>query len=183
MQRTRQIVCALVLIACAACSSVPQATSDATAAQTSPAPRVVPTAAPRLTIGIACPAPVSGAWTSYTASFNPSLYGPGPITQYGIDYGDGHGYVTADRATAEREEYWHKYTTPGSFTVHAWAINGANERSDASCVFTWSSTLGPQGGGGRYRVGAICRDGWESSATGSGACSHHGGVSEWLYGP
>ena len=32
-----------------------------------------------------------------------------------------------------------------------------------------------------YRVGAICRDGWRSYATGRGACSHHGGVSEWLY--
>ena len=32
-----------------------------------------------------------------------------------------------------------------------------------------------------YRIGAICRDGWQSSATGRGACSHHGGVSEWLY--
>ena len=32
-----------------------------------------------------------------------------------------------------------------------------------------------------YRVGAICRDGRRSYATGRGACSHHGGVSEWLY--
>lgn len=32
-----------------------------------------------------------------------------------------------------------------------------------------------------HRVGAICRDGWRSYATGRGACSHHGGVSEWLY--
>lgn len=31
------------------------------------------------------------------------------------------------------------------------------------------------------RTGAICRDGWHSSATGRGACSHHGGVSYWLY--
>lgn len=31
------------------------------------------------------------------------------------------------------------------------------------------------------RTGAICRDGWHSSATGSGACSHHGGVDHWLY--
>lgn len=31
------------------------------------------------------------------------------------------------------------------------------------------------------RRGAICRDGWTSSATGRGACSHHGGVSTWLY--
>ena len=32
-----------------------------------------------------------------------------------------------------------------------------------------------------YRVGAICKDGWRSSATGRGACSHHGGVDYWLY--
>ena len=29
------------------------------------------------------------------------------------------------------------------------------------------------------RIGAFCRDGWESFATGSGACSYHGGVAEW----
>lgn len=32
------------------------------------------------------------------------------------------------------------------------------------------------------RIGAICRDGSHSNATGSGACSHHGGVREWIYG-
>ena len=32
-----------------------------------------------------------------------------------------------------------------------------------------------------YRIGAICRDGSSSYATGSGACSWHGGVDEWLY--
>jgi hypothetical protein len=31
------------------------------------------------------------------------------------------------------------------------------------------------------RIGAICRDGTRSSATGRGACSHHGGVDHWLY--
>jgi outer membrane protein assembly factor BamD (BamD/ComL family) len=31
------------------------------------------------------------------------------------------------------------------------------------------------------RVGAICNDGTRSYATGRGACSHHGGVREWLY--
>ncbi|MBH1979946.1 DUF3761 domain-containing protein [Candidatus Saccharibacteria bacterium] len=31
------------------------------------------------------------------------------------------------------------------------------------------------------RTGAICDDGSYSYATGRGACSHHGGVSEWLY--
>jgi hypothetical protein len=32
-----------------------------------------------------------------------------------------------------------------------------------------------------YRIGARCRDGWRSHTTGSGACSWHGGVAEWLY--
>lgn len=31
------------------------------------------------------------------------------------------------------------------------------------------------------RTGAECRDGTRSSATGRGACSHHGGVARWLY--
>lgn len=27
---------------------------------------------------------------------------------------------------------------------------------------------------------AICNDGWESTSEGSGTCSHHGGVAQWL---
>jgi hypothetical protein len=33
----------------------------------------------------------------------------------------------------------------------------------------------------KKRIGAICRDGTRSNATGRGACSHHGGVDHWLY--
>jgi hypothetical protein len=33
----------------------------------------------------------------------------------------------------------------------------------------------------KVRTGCICRDGTESTATGRGACSHHGGVDHWLY--
>ena len=33
----------------------------------------------------------------------------------------------------------------------------------------------------KERIGAICNDGWKSSATGQGACSHHGGVDYWIY--
>ena len=33
----------------------------------------------------------------------------------------------------------------------------------------------------KVRVGAVCNDGTTSRATGRGACSHHGGVSYWLY--
>jgi hypothetical protein len=32
-----------------------------------------------------------------------------------------------------------------------------------------------------HRIGAICRDGTRSYATGRGACSWHGGVDHWLY--
>jgi len=33
----------------------------------------------------------------------------------------------------------------------------------------------------RQRIGAVCKDGTPSSATGSGACSSHGGVACWRY--
>lgn len=32
----------------------------------------------------------------------------------------------------------------------------------------------------KIRVGAICNDGTKTTATGRGACSHHGGVAYWL---
>lgn len=31
-----------------------------------------------------------------------------------------------------------------------------------------------------YRIGAYCNDGTQSFATGSGACSYHGGVEDWI---
>lgn len=44
------------------------------------------------------------------------------------------------------------------------------------------ATIGILLGGCRgERVGAVCEDGWKSSATGRGACSHHGGVDYWIY--
>lgn len=33
----------------------------------------------------------------------------------------------------------------------------------------------------KIRIGAVCKDGTRSNATGRGACSHHGGVRYWLY--
>jgi hypothetical protein len=40
---------------------------------------------------------------------------------------------------------------------------------------------GEDPGPSSYRTGAICEDGTRSSATGSGACSRHGGVARWRY--
>jgi hypothetical protein len=37
------------------------------------------------------------------------------------------------------------------------------------------------GNGSGTRIGAVCNDGTTTDATGSGACSHHGGVKYWLY--
>lgn len=42
---------------------------------------------------------------------------------------------------------------------------------------SYTYTPAPSSG---YRTGAFCRDGWRSSATGRGACSHHGGVAYWI---
>jgi hypothetical protein len=42
-------------------------------------------------------------------------------------------------------------------------------------------TVSPTDYARHYRIGARCRDGWRSDATGRGACSWHGGVAEWLY--
>ena len=35
----------------------------------------------------------------------------------------------------------------------------------------------------RERIGAICKDGKFTTATGRGAGSWHGGVKEWVYAP
>ena len=48
----------------------------------------------------------------------------------------------------------------------------------AVVLFTFTLVMvGCQG----KRIGAVCEDGSRSTATGSGACSHHGGVDYWLY--
>lgn len=43
-----------------------------------------------------------------------------------------------------------------------------------------AATRDPRSG---QRYGAICRDDTRSNATGRGACSHHGGVAQWLVYP
>jgi hypothetical protein len=51
----------------------------------------------------------------------------------------------------------------------------------ARVTLALGSTIGPPAFPPRFRVGATCTDGWASSATGSGACSSHGGVRCWMY--
>jgi len=65
-------------------------------------------------------------------------------------------------------------------------INAASQRTSIKLVKKANNTLPrtykPKVQPQIYkrRVGAICRDGTRSYATGRGACSHHGGVSHWL---
>jgi hypothetical protein len=187
----RAALVGLLLFACAACASggYPSTSPDATpqtASRTLTTTRTAPptAAVPELRIQIACPANTAGPWSWFRATYGYSIQpGTTAITEYGITYGDGGHYITHDAATAEREEYWHKYQGPGSFLVHAWVVDGSGARANAACNFAWSRTEAvpspTPGGGGR--TGAICRDGWSSSATGSGACSYHGGVAYWTY--
>jgi hypothetical protein len=51
----------------------------------------------------------------------------------------------------------------------------------ASLFLTVAAYNAPASIAQRQRVGAICNDGTQSDATGSGACSHHGGVKCWMY--
>ena len=63
----------------------------------------------------------------------------------------------------------YRATTIGVF------VNGANTLNFALLVAPTPT------GTPRQRVGARCNDGTSSSATGSGACSSHGGVRCWRY--
>lgn len=64
-------------------------------------------------------------------------------------------------------------------TSTAIAAQYAQDTSGGSQSSSGGSTSGGSSSGIAYRIGAICTDGWVSDATGSGACSHHGGVRCW----
>jgi len=134
-------------------------------------------------LSISCGESVTGNWFSYRNSFD-VRWGWDQNAGFGsvyIDYGDGRGYTSQTKADAERNAFWHKYQTPGDFRVSAVLTDGSGQAARSSCSWTWTGTsIAPDPVTGP-RTGAICRDGWLSSATGSGACSWHGGVSYWLH--
>lgn len=71
-----------------------------------------------------------------------------------------------------------EFTALGVGTVEIRAAEGAVVAS-AMLEVVPEPVPGPSPGP-CVRIGAICNDGWRSDATGSGACSHHGGVAYWL---
>jgi len=68
--------------------------------------------------------------------------------------------------------------TTVSTVASTWTTAPASSGTEPSRTLR---TVPPSFWARHYRIGARCRDGWRSSATGSGACSWHGGVAEWLY--
>ncbi|GJM36995.1 MAG: hypothetical protein DHS20C19_03620 [Acidimicrobiales bacterium] len=164
----------------------PLAPWESPPAPVSPASTRAPVPSQAPSISLECGDSVAGDWTSYRAGFAASVgwdnvAGFGSIT---FDYGDGRSYTSWTWEDAEVNAPWHRYPDPGSYLVVATITDGTGQSAAASCTWTWtwtwvSSTPSPFVSGGR--TGAVCNDGWVSSATGSGACSWHGGVAYWLY--
>tara|TARA_Y100001970_G_C14199721_1_gene840392 strand:- start:144 stop:1079 length:936 start_codon:yes stop_codon:yes gene_type:complete len=154
-----------------------------------PPPTPTPTPEPaKPRINISCPTDFSENWQSVRVPFGYS-YWPSDkssntkdgstISQIKIDYGDGRSYTSYSFADVEKNLFWHRYYSPGSFDVNVTYKLTNGMVDTAQCSFLWQRPYNPPAT--RYRVGAICRDGWRSYATGSGACSWHGGVAYWLY--
>ena len=71
-----------------------------------------------------------------------------------------------------------------NFSEHINEVRGTNMKNIICFVALMGLTAcanftGPESD--QRRVGAICKDGTRSSATGVGACSWHGGVRTWIY--
>lgn len=69
-------------------------------------------------------------------------------------------------------------TTVATVESPTWTTAPASSATQPSRTLR---TVAPSDYARHYRIGARCRDGWRSDATGSGACSWHRGVAEWLY--
>ena len=93
----------------------------------------------------------------------------GSIVSYAWSFGDG--------GTGSGIIISHTYISAGTYT--AWLT--ATDNDGGTDTVTHSSLVQSPTPTPVRRIGAICKDGWRSSATGSGACSHHGGVAYWLY--
>ena len=93
----------------------------------------------------------------------------GSITSYTWSFGDG--------GSGSGVTVSHTYSSSGTYSAQLTVSdNGGMTSTVTHSILVQSSTPTPS-----RRIGAICKDGWRSSATGRGACSHHGGVDHWLY--
>lgn len=106
-------------------------------------PRVAPT------VSLECGPAVVGDWEWYRIEYGYLIEPSAPLVEFGMDYGDGRSYVAYDEASAVRDVYWHKYTSPGVYTATAWVVDSNGLRGQASCIFRWDVPAPvPQGGSG-----------------------------------
>ena len=156
---------------------------------TTAAPRSVTQNYLRPSISLECPDDVEDfgeySWWRMSFGYNIRWDARAGFDRIKIDYGDGRSYTSYSDSDAEVNAFWHKYWNPGTFRVRATITDGQGKSDTATCSWTWTSYWSGGGStyydsGGGYRTGAVCADGSTSSATGSGACSWHGGVDYWL---
>jgi len=56
-----------------------------------------------------------------------------------LEYGDGKSYTSWSADDAEANAFWHKYYSPGRYTVRATITDGAGQKDTASCQWTWEA--------------------------------------------
>lgn len=77
--------------------------------------------------------------------------------------------------SSNNSNYYNSYKTQQNYYPAYDSNSQSNYESDNEYDDYENSTVG------KVRVGAICNDGTRSYSTGSGTCSHHGGVNYWIY--
>ena len=150
-------------------------------AQPPPSPTPSPTPSP---VPAPTPTPTPSTYT-LTGTIQDATGGAG-LADVAVRISEG---TNANRSTTTNTAGAYSLSTlsAGTFTV-AFSKSGYSSAT-RTVALTASSTLSlslsrtvttpaPQT---RFRIGAVCRDGSLSNATGSGACSSHGGVSCWRY--
>jgi hypothetical protein len=111
--------------------------------------------------------------------------------QYACNLDDSSNLVMSSIATHDgslpRDEYG-SFSATGTYTT-TFQFTPTHEPRTKICLYVSTASTPPSqiiaeiviNTTVKHRIGAICSDGWRSTATGSGACSSHGGVSYWLY--
>ena len=103
-----------------------------------------PPPGPEPTINITCPTPKNSGTDSLRADFGYDFHATTPaLVRWGIEYGDGRSYTADDEAKARTEVFWHRYHSPGTYTVTAWVEDAIGRRASGSCQFTWTQPPPP----------------------------------------
>ena len=103
-------------------------------------------------------------------------YRPPTYTCDGIEYTDYSEYSKCQWRQAKTKALAECNSDPNKFDCWYDEYPGTTVHWS---YYTSTPTTTPAPSAPSVRSGAVCNDGWISSATGRGACSHHGGVRYW----